>query len=124
MSAIPNDKLDRLVQRWETIQAELNQGGVNQATFAKLNKEFSDLNPLIETINTLRAAEQEERDLEAMARDATADKEMVALAREELSAVRERLDTLKAELKIALLHKDAAEDKSAIIEVRAGTGGD
>ncbi len=124
MSAIPNDKLDRLVQRWETIQAELNQGGVNQATYAKLTKEFSDLNPLIETINTLRATEQEERDLEAMSRDPAADKDMAALAYEELSAVRERLDGLKADLKIALLPRDAADEKSAILEVRAGTGGD
>lgn len=124
MSTIPNEKLDKLVQRWETIQAELNQGGVNQTAYAKLTKEFSDLNPLIETINTLRAVEREEHDLEALSRDPTAGKEMAALAYEELGAVRERLDELKAELKIALLPKDAADEKSAILEVRAGTGGD
>jgi peptide chain release factor 1 len=124
MSTIPTEKLDKLVQRWETIQAELNQGGVNQATYAKLTKEFSDLNPVIETINTLRAAEREEADLEQMSRDASADKEMAALAYDELQAVRDRLEGLRGELKIALLPKDAADEKSAILEVRAGTGGD
>lgn len=124
MSAIPSEKLDRLVQRWEQIQAELNQGGGNQATFAKLSKEFSDLNPVIETINSLRAAEQEERDLEAMVKDAGSDKEMAAMAFDELSAVRNKVGDLRGQLRIALLPKDAADEKSAILEVRAGTGGD
>ena len=123
-SAIPTEKLDRLVQRWETIQAQLNQGSVNQATYAKLTKEFSDLNPVIETITALKTAEQEEIDLEALSRDSSAGKEMAAMAYDELSVVREKLDALRGELRIALLPKDAADEKSAILEVRAGTGGD
>jgi len=124
MSAIPNEKLDKLVQRWDTIQAELNQGGVNQATYAKLTKEFSDLNPVIETITALRAAEREADDLETLTRDPGAGKDMTALAFEELEVVREKLEGLRAALKVALLPKDAADEKSAILEVRAGTGGD
>lgn len=124
MSAIPTKKLDRLVQRWETIQAELNQGGTDQAVFTKLTKEFADLNPVIETINALRDAEKEEKDLEALTRDPESDKEMAELAYDELTDIRERLDDLRGELRIALLPKDAADERSAILEVRAGTGGD
>lgn len=124
MNAIPTEKLDRLVQRWETIQAELNQGGTDQAVFTKLTKEFADLNPVIETINALRDAEKEEKDLEALSRDPASDKEMAELAHEELSDIRKRLDDLRGELRIALLPKDAADERSAILEVRAGTGGD
>ena len=123
MSTIPKEKLDKLVARWAGIQAELNQG-VGQALYAKLTKEFSGLNPIVTTINALRGAEKEAADLEALTRDPSADKEMVALAYEELEALRPRLKELELELKVALLPKDAADERSAILEVRAGTGGD
>jgi len=52
MSAIPSDRLDRVVQRWEEIQADLNRG-VNPATYARLTKEFADLSPVVETVREL-----------------------------------------------------------------------
>ncbi|MEQ1712303.1 MAG: peptide chain release factor 1, partial [Hyphomicrobium sp.] len=58
MSNLPKDKLDRLVLRWDQIQAELNQG-VAQAAYAKLNKEFSDLDPVVRKIRDLDRAEQD-----------------------------------------------------------------
>jgi peptide chain release factor 1 len=124
MSVIPKEKLGRLLERFETIQAELNQGGVAQATYVKLTKEFAELSPLIATVRELESAEQEEHDLEAMLKDPSADKEMQELAREELSAVRARVAEVENRLRIELLPKDAADEKSAILEVRAGTGGD
>ena len=65
MSAIPQEKLDRVVERWEAIQAELSRGGLNQASFARLSKEFAGLDPLVAAIRELRAAEKERRDLVA-----------------------------------------------------------
>ena len=56
MSAIPSDRLDRVVQRWEEIQADLNRG-VNPATYARLTKEFADLSPVVETVRELRKLE-------------------------------------------------------------------
>ncbi len=123
MSSIPQEKLDRLVERWTAIQSELNQGP-GQATFVALSKEFSDLDPIVATILGLRKAEQERIELDAMINDPAADKDMVDLAREERSHLAPRLEALEHQLTLQLLPKDSADDKSAILEVRAGTGGD
>lgn len=124
MSAIPEQKLDSLVSRWESIQGELNHGGVDQSAFAKLTKEFSELDPIVAAINALRDARQERADLETMASEGDADPEMKALAKDELEEILPRIETLEHELQVLLLPKDAADERSAIVEVRAGTGGD
>lgn len=125
MSGIPEQKLDSLVARWESIQGELNHGGVDQSAFAKLTKEFADLNPVVSAINELRAARKEREDLESMVSGGgEADPEMKALAKEELDELIPRLETLENDLQLLLLPKDAADERSAILEVRAGTGGD
>jgi len=123
MAGIPQEKLDKMIGRWAAIQAELN-AGVNQAAYAKLTKEFAALNPVVETIEALRAAERERADLNALIADAGPDREMAALARADLEALEPRVEALEQQLKIQLLPKDAADERSAILEVRAGTGGD
>lgn len=123
MVAIPQDKLDKMIGRWSAIQAELN-AGVNQAAYAKLTKEFAQLNPVVEKIEALRAAERERSDLQSLIEDPSSDKEMVAMARADLEALEPRLEDLEQQLKIQLLPKDSADERSAILEVRAGTGGD
>ena len=123
MSAIPAEKLDKVIERWQTIQSELSRG-VNQATFAKLSKEFADLDPIVSAIQGLREAEKEAADLSAILEDPAADLEMAALAREEADILSSRVAELEEELKLLLLPKDAADERSVILEVRAGTGGD
>jgi peptide chain release factor 1 len=123
MNALPEEKLEKLLERWESIQAELNQGA-SPAVYAKLTKEFADISPVVGAIRRLRATRDEAADLEAMLRDPSADKDMVALAREELETLQPRIADQEQDLKILLLPKDAADERSAIIEVRAGTGGD
>ncbi|HRN85000.1 MAG TPA: peptide chain release factor 1 [Hyphomicrobium sp.] len=123
MSVIPQEKLAKLVERYETIQAELNQGAP-QATYVKLTKELSELTPLISAVRDLEAAETEKRDLEALVRDPGQDKDMAEMARDELDQIGERIEALQQQLRVLLLPKDAADEKSAILEVRAGTGGD
>ena len=98
--------------------------GINQATYAQLSKEFSDLDPIVATINALRKAESEKADLAALLADPAADKDLAALARDELAALSPRIEELQQELRVHLLPKDAADDRSVILEVRAGTGGD
>ncbi len=71
MSTIPQDKLDKMVGRWNAIQAELN-AGVNQASRTKLAKEFASLNPIVATIEALRAIEKESADLEVLLADSPA----------------------------------------------------
>jgi peptide chain release factor 1 len=123
MSSIPRDKLDRLVERWEAVQAELNRGS-GQATFVKLSKEFAELDPVVTTINQLRRIERERKDLDAILNAPAADRELAEMAREERDALAPRAAALEDQLKILLLPKDAADERSAILEVRAGTGGD
>src|SRR5690606_34900951 len=103
--------------------AELNQGAP-QATYVKLTKEFSDLQPLIAAVRELETAEKEQSDLEALVNDAGQDKAMIEMAREELSLLGPRIEEMEHKLRVLLLPKDAADEKSAILEVRAGTGGD
>jgi peptide chain release factor 1 len=122
MTAIPQEKLDRLVQRWEELQAQLNHG-VSPGTYAQLTKEFADLNPVVETIRELRKLEWERNDLTLLMQDPSAEADLKELAQEEFEQLAPRLAEAKQKLRVQLLPKDAADEKSAILEVRAGTGG-
>ena len=125
MTGIPTEKLDRLVQRWETVQTELSTSSGNQGLFVRLSKEFAELNPLVTAIRTLRGAEAEAADLTGLiAEGVSGDAEMKTLAESELAAIEPRLEKLRHELQLTLLPKDEADERSAILEVRAGTGGD
>ena len=123
MTAIPAEKLNKLVERWEAIQAELSRGA-HQAAYVALAKEFSELNPVVQTIAELRKVQAERDELGELLADPAADAELSTIAREELAALQPRLAALEQALRVQLLPKDAADAKSAILEVRAGTGGD
>jgi peptide chain release factor 1 len=122
MTALPQEKLDRLVQRWEEIQAELNRGAAPSA-YVQLTKEYADLSPVVESIRALRKLEDEQDDLQHLLADPASDRDLKALAEEELAQIGPRLDAAREKLRVHLLPKDAADEKSAILEVRAGTGG-
>ncbi len=121
MSSVPTAKLDRLVSRWQALQGELNSG-LEQQRFVELSKEFAELDPLVETINELRRVDGEVTSTRALAHGK--DAELAELASAELPELEAHLAKLENDLKVHLLPKDAADEKSAIIEVRAGTGGD
>ncbi len=123
MSTLPEDKLEKLLERHEAIQAELNVGA-NPASYAKLTKEFAELGPLVAAIERLRSSRAELAELRAMLTDPGAGKDMQALARDEIDELEPRIEAQEQDLKILLLPRDAADERSAIVEVRAGTGGD
>ncbi|MEL6747544.1 MAG: peptide chain release factor 1 [Pseudomonadota bacterium] len=123
MIDIPRERIETLVQRWQAVQQELSSGP-EQERFIALSKEFAELDPVVAAINAVRDAESERDDLEALSKDPDADAEMRALAAAELSEMAEKLEGLVHELRLQLLPKDAADEKNAILEVRAGTGGD
>jgi peptide chain release factor 1 len=123
MTALPLEKLDKLVQRWAEIQAELNRG-TSPASYAQLTKEFAELSPVVESIRFMRKLEGERRDLVDLMRDPSAEAGLKELAEEDLQLVDLRLSETRDKLRVQLLPKDAADEKSAILEVRAGTGGD
>jgi peptide chain release factor 1 len=123
MASIPQEKLNRLVARWEALQTQL-ASGLDHETFVKLSKEFAELDPLVAGIKSLQGAQHERDSLRQMIEDLAADPDMTELAREELETVAPRVDQLEHDLQLMLLPKDAADEKSAILEVRAGTGGE
>lgn len=115
-------KLDRLLVRHDELRDVL-AGPVDSASFAKLSKELSDLQPIVESVALLRTAQKEMASLGVMAGDFD-DPELRAMAEEEIQALKERLPALERNVQLMLLPKDAADEKNAILEVRAGTGGD
>jgi peptide chain release factor 1 len=123
MTTIPAEKLDKLVSRWETVQGSLATGA-DQESYVRLSREFAELDPIVATITELRRTLREGEDLQQLIDDPASDAEMVALAEQELEALGPRIDELERQLKVQLLPKDAADEKSAILEVRAGTGGE
>src|SRR3546814_754175 len=100
------------------------ESGVDAARYAALSKEYSDLAPLVEKARELKAAQAEAADLAGLVGDSASDAEMRELAQEELATAEVRIAALDRELKVLMLPKDAADEKNAILEVRAGTGGE
>lgn len=90
----------------------------------RLSREFAELDPIVATISELRAAQKELGDLNQLIEDPDSDAEMAEMAREEASELEPKLEELEHKLKVQLLPKDAADEKDAILEVRAGTGGE
>jgi peptide chain release factor 1 len=123
MTTIPADKLDKLVSRWETVQGTL-ASGADQETYVRLSREFAELDPIVATIISLRSAIRERQDLQHLIDDPASETDMSALAKEEIGPLDAKIDELEQQLKVQLLPKDTADEKSAILEVRAGTGGE
>jgi peptide chain release factor 1 len=113
-------KLNQVVTRHAELQAALSAGTLDGQKFVAASKEYADLGPLVEAVNEWHKAERELKDAEAMA----ADPDMKAMAEEEAEELRKRLPELERTVKRMLLPKDAADEKNAILEIRAGTGGD
>ncbi|MGR3436791.1 MAG: peptide chain release factor 1 [Shimia sp.] len=114
---VPRDTLAQITQRFEYLEAAMAQGG---GDIAKLGKEYSDLRPVVEQIAAYETMLADIAEAEAM----LSDPEMKALAEEELPALRAALPEAEQALRIALLPKDAADARPAMLEIRPGTGGD
>jgi peptide chain release factor 1 len=123
MTTIPAAKLDKLVSRWETVQGAL-ASGADQDSYIRLSREFAELDPIVATITALRSALRERDDLQHLIDDPASGADMAALAEEELGPLDTRIEDLEHQLKVQLLPKDEADEKSAILELRAGTGGE
>ena len=120
-----DERLDRIVARQDELSALLSAGQqMASDELVRLSKEYAELKPMIGAIEALRAAESEAADLAEMIADQDTDSEVRALAEEEFHAIKERIPELDGQLKILLLPKDEADEKNAILEIRAGTGGD
>ncbi|NBR54309.1 MAG: PCRF domain-containing protein, partial [Rhodobacteraceae bacterium] len=113
------DKLDQILARFEFLEAKMSTG-LSGAEIATLSREYAELRPVVETIHGYRRIVSDIAEAEAMLKDP----EMRALAEDELPELREALEGAEHDVRLALLPKDAADSRAAIIEIRPGTGGE
>ena len=115
-------KLDQVLGRFQEIEALMSSGTLASDNFSKLSKEYSDLTPLAARIRDFKKAKAEMKDLETLMTGT--DKEMKEMAEADFYRLKEQLPLLEKEIQLALVPKDEADAKNAILEIRAGTGGD
>ncbi len=119
------EKLDVVLSRHEELESLLGAGeGIDGETFVKLSKELSSLRDVVSAIQAYKKAIADMADTQAILDDAEMDAEMRAMAHDEIYALKDKIPLLEKELKILLLPKNAVDEKNAILEVRAGTGGE
>ena len=119
---IPDAKLERVLDRFHAIEAQLSAGHSGES--AKLSKEHSQLSPVVNAIRAYKDIRAALKESEALLADPQSDSELKELAQEETENLRKRWATLERDVQLLLLPKDAADNSSAIVEIRAGTGGE
>ncbi|RJT25371.1 peptide chain release factor 1 [Chakrabartia godavariana] len=120
MTAISAERLAAILARRDELQDQLASGELAPDRFVALSKEYAEVEPVAEAAGRLQRLRADLIDLQAMLDDP----DMREMAEEELASVREALPEAERDMAIRLLPKDAADDRSAMLEVRAGTGGD
>jgi peptide chain release factor 1 len=120
---LPDAKLDILLARHATLEAEL-LGQVNAETYVRATRELSELNPVVDAVKAYRSAQTELKDLDALIADPATDADMRELAEVERPSLEEKRVALEQQIRVALLPKDAMDERSVVLEIRAGTGGD
>jgi peptide chain release factor 1 len=124
MSSISPEQLDKIERRMAEVSDEMSVGNLSSERFVKLSKEYAELRPVAESAQRVKRLAQDLKDAEDIVADPSADAEMKALAYDEVSTLKDQLPAAEQALQLLLLPKDAADDKSAMLEIRAGTGGD
>src|SRR3974377_1723604 len=120
---LPQQKLDALLHRHAILERELSTELAPEA-FVRLSREHAELGPVVDAIKAYRAAEAEMADLDTMIEDSSTDLEMRRMAEAEKPDLAERKEKLGHDIRLALLPKDAMDERNVILEIRAGTGGD
>ncbi len=120
---IPIDKVKKIVERYISLEKELSSGKFDSKLFAKKSKEYANLKNIIKCARDYIDFEKNKKDLNNIINDKKNDKEMISLAQKELESAEEKKIENERKLKIFLLPKDKDDEKDAIVEIRAGTGG-
>lgn len=118
------EKLSNVVNHYDELNALISSPDCSAEAMVKMNKELAELSPVVDAIKHYNHVEQNLKDAKAMMEDASLDKEMRDMAEAEYYELKEQIPTLEREIKILLLPKNEEDEKNAILEVRAGTGGD
>ena len=120
---IPVEKVREIISKHELLEKELSSDKVDKKNFARISKEYSDLNEILICAKEFLNFYETEKDLEKIINDSSSEEEMRELAKIELDELKKNKIVNEKKLKLFLLPKDDADKKDAIIEIRAGTGG-
>ena len=121
MPSLPQDKLDALETRFQYVEAALS-GGAGPDEFVKFSKEHAELSPIVGEIRAYKKALSDRDEAEDLLK--SGDRDMAEMAEAEIAELDEKIETLFQAIRILLLPKDEADEKSVILEIRGGTGGD
>jgi peptide chain release factor 1 len=120
---LPEQKLNALVTRHAALERDLSTI-VPPETFVRLSREFAELAPVVEAVKSYRETQRELDGLASLIADPSTDAEMRSIAETEKPELEARLTAIEEQLRLALLPKDAMDERNVILEIRAGTGGD
>lgn len=120
-----DSSMDRVLERRQEVETQLSRSAeLSSKALADFSRELSELRPVCEQIELVRALESELKDAITMVAEAAGDDEMQAMAEAEVTLLKDRIPGEKERLQLLLLPKDKDDSRNAILEVRAGTGGD
>jgi peptide chain release factor 1 len=120
---VPIEKVKDIVIEHNSLEKELSSGNLDPKLFAEKSKKYSRLGNIISVARKYVNFENEKKDLDNLLQDKTNDQEMIELAQKDLNELKEKKKIYENKLKLFLLPKDEDDDKNAIVEIRAGTGG-
>ena len=120
---IPLQKVKDIIEKHDNLEKELSSGNIDPKLFAKKSKEYSNLGNIIEVAKEYMNFDNEEKDLKQILQDKNNDNDIIEMAKKDLNAMISKKESYENKLKIFLLPKDEDDDKNAIVEIRAGTGG-
>ncbi|RED38325.1 peptide chain release factor 1 (bRF-1) [Rhodopseudomonas thermotolerans] len=123
MSTLPEAKLDILLAHHAALEAQL-MGQVGAEDYVRITRELSELNPLVEAVKSYRQVRDELGEIDELLEDPATEPEMRTMAEAERDALDAHRDELIQQIRIALLPKDAMDERNVMLEIRAGTGGD
>ena len=120
---IPLEKVKNIISRHNNLEKELSSEKIDPKLFAKKSKEYSSLGGIISIAKEYVNFENDKRDLEQIFNDKNNDSEMIEMAKKDFTEIEKKKEKYENKLKIFLLPKDEDDEKNAIVEIRAGTGG-
>ncbi len=120
---IPIKKVEAIIAKHDLLEKELSSGNIQSKDYAQKSKEYSDLRHIVGCAREYLKFDKNKKDLDQIINDSKSDKDMIALAKKEMITLKESKENYENKLKIFLLPKDNDDQKNAIVEIRAGTGG-
>jgi len=124
MTSISPERIAQIEARRDELSALMSTGDLSGERFVQVSKEYAEIEPVAKAAGEVRRLRAELSTLSHMAEDDAADGELKAMAREEIEEIRLALPQAERSLALSLLPRDAADERAAMLEIRAGTGGD